>query len=624
MPRSRSADQWSMRRSRSGRARSSSADASEKWWDARHHAVHCRPDSTWWTPAAKALTTGTIEKVSLITPPSYAGWPTTGPGNDKFLLQTRQAKMRGHVDWVSWAMEAHPSLHHQKPVKPRRRDHPDANWWPNYGAIGPDGFLTWAPDQLSAASSMSNRLHQEFMLVVDPPARVAARQPVVAHRSAVLDLLDRFAPKHLPSEANQQWWELRTHVATASQDFLSWEDLSALLHGVMHALSGSGACAATHGPLMGALPYSDMVCTALLSLPVLNSSMEFAEARRLLKACGQTLVQRQLLLDGLIAPRSQEPGDVGPSLAQDSRMTRVARLAAGISEHPHGMFEEQAFLGNYRGSFVVALPDDGDPLPPWPPRKHRIIAARDSCSWASFDILALGVFDGDLARALRQLETLWTAAAAYTEAANWVRPAFFLRCYPRSDANIPHVHVVDVDPVAVGLPVMFGPWDLSLEEALVALQDECQGGVAKLRTPGDVRKESSWRTYFRHAAENLDQLQTSVQAVHHERDSEELSAKPVQSNDPWILNQEASSEPLEYGDFHVGVQTVAPQASTLNFYSSELLGPHPAAARLSATELELEDAMRALQSKVEKMRSATLHAVSALSDHGMPSFRGLA
>lgn len=647
MLRSRSADELSIRSRRSGRSRSSAIDASEKWWDARHHAVHCRPDSCWWTPAAKALTTGTTEKLSSFTPPSYAGWPTTGPGNDRFLLRTRQAMLKGHVDWVTWAMETHPSLPHQKSVQPRRQDHPDANWWPNYGALGADGFLRWASDTSSAALSISSRLHQEFMLVVEPPAGVAVRHPVLAHRSAVLDLLDRFAPKHLPSEASHQWWDLRTHVATAIQEFLSWEDLSSLLHGVMHATSGSRACATTHGPLMGALPYSDMVCTALLSLPVLNSSVEFAEARRLLKACGDALVQRQLLLDGLVTPRSQEPGDVCPSLSPDSRMARVARLAAGLSEHPQGMLEEQAFLGSYRGSFVVALPDDGDPLPPWPPRKHRIVAARDSCSWASFDILALGVFDGDLPRALRQIETLWTAAAAYTKAANWVRPAFFLRCYPRSDANIPHIHIVDVDPEAVGLPVTFGPWDLSLEQALVALQEECQGGMPKLRTCGDGQGGSSWRAYFKYAAENLDHLQTKMEAAHHERDSKEFHAQPVQSNDPWILDQaqdsisrrefeannrnvweaimqlqinqleEASSEPFAQGDFQEGVDRAA-------VYSSDSIGFDSVVQGVSASELELEDAMHTLQRKVEKMRSATLHAVSALSAHGMPSVRSLA
>lgn len=533
-------------------------------------------------------------------------------------------------------MEANPVLHSQRRVPPRRLpEHPDATWCPNYGGIGPDGFLTWAPDRLES-SGIIWKLHREFLQLLDQNGR-AASEKAVAHQSAVVDLLDKIAPNHLPADANQQWWELRTHIATSSQDFLSWDDLASLLSGVIYTLSGRGT-KSVQTPSIGSLAgaQTDMVCTTLLSLPVLNSSSAFAEARRLLKACGQELVQRQVLLDGLLEFRSNELGDLGPSLAEDSELSRVARLAAGISEHPRGMAEEQAALGSHRGSFVVALPGPGDPLPPWPPRRHRIIASRDCCSWASFDVLALGVFDGDIARAIQQVEALWVAAAAYTEASGWVRPAFFLRCYPRSDANIPHVHAVDLDPIGNGLPVMFGPWDLPLEDALAVLREESQvqAGVIPVRH-GGLRapigsQDEFWNIRLRDAAGNLDMLQTAMQAARHVQDVQCKDARA--HRDAWGHHQDVEEACVKIQSHWRGSQARADAArrrkespaSTWSFYyTSDSLLTHPSLG-LSATEVELEEALRLLQEKLAKVRSTTFDAVAALSDHGRPGVRASA
>merc|ERR1719506_2400136 len=81
--------------------------------------------------------------------PTYHGWPTVGPSDDDALLKTRQAMLKGHVDWVHWAQEASDATKH---LSSPRRPH-NSNWWPNYGIATPGGIVWGARENPQSVPS---------------------------------------------------------------------------------------------------------------------------------------------------------------------------------------------------------------------------------------------------------------------------------------------------------------------------------------------------------------------------------------------------------------------------------------------------------------------------------------
>jgi len=72
--------------------------------------------------------------------------------------------------------------------------------------------------------------------------------------------------------------------------------------------------------------------------------------------------------------------------------------------------------------------------------------------------------------ALNVVEHLKSAALTYARAWGLCRPELFLRCYPNSDANIPHIHVIDVGHESA--KQRLGIWELPVEDALTVLREE--------------------------------------------------------------------------------------------------------------------------------------------------------
>lgn len=65
--------------------------------------------------------------------PPYRGWPTRGASRDEALLRFRQARLRGHVDWVCWAREAVDILPARPERSPLLSREAKRGWCPNYG-----------------------------------------------------------------------------------------------------------------------------------------------------------------------------------------------------------------------------------------------------------------------------------------------------------------------------------------------------------------------------------------------------------------------------------------------------------------------------------------------------------
>jgi len=117
--------------------------------------VH-RTAAAWWQPldstgsepkAARKLRRRSLPKSGLPTElPEYVGWPTSGPSEDKALLKMRQAKLKGHVDWVCWTKETKDGLHgkaRNASRKPGATCCSTSSWCTNYGYVGADGEVHW-------------------------------------------------------------------------------------------------------------------------------------------------------------------------------------------------------------------------------------------------------------------------------------------------------------------------------------------------------------------------------------------------------------------------------------------------------------------------------------------------
>lgn len=650
-----------------------------RWYSAYHHADRLRPNASWWLPLDLAEEKRQ-QRLALSPripqePSSYSGWPTTGPASDRLLLGMRSAKNKGHVDWVTWAQEAEDAATAaMRPLSADAADsgsrwwqhrHPNGSWWPNYGVVGEDGFLHWAGDWLGTVAAppqllpqavaarrpgrgrsrspsgerdigdappLTSKLHAAFAEIAEPTEDEAA-----ARRLELLDLLDHFAPRHVPPCANQQWWQLRTRLAErTSEPFVRWAEVTVALREVEAAIALSQRDLAQLASLErcqlelrreAAAAAPDVVCASLLSMPTLNCASAFAEARRLLRSCGSERLRRQLVYDGLLEPQWHlGSGDLVPSLARGHAITRVARLSAGLDEHPLGLAQEQVALGPHRAYFLVALPEPGDPFAAAPPLKHRIVAERRASAWSSFDVMGLGVFEGNAAYALARLEALWTAAVAYVVASCWVRPALFLRCYPRSSANVPHLHIVDLGPLARRhLDPAFGPWDLPVDDALAVLRDEAEAQHNAAASAGrSAPLPRAVPMPARRPQPMAGPLPDVVTAAFGSGGgagrpwhllAEDLMQPPPQPQPrPAAASGKAEARPWASWDYSREAMYPSVGMRPLGTSTSLLLAREAAAAAVGS---ELDEAMSELQQKLVKVRLTTQHAVEVLRDHGL-------
>jgi hypothetical protein len=378
-------------------------------------------------------------------------------------------------------------------------------------------------------------------------------------------------------------------------------------------------------------PGSDTVYAALLSLGSLNTAQRFSQARHILRTVGPALLGRQLYLDGFVelGTPSNLHNNLIISLAEGSPLTRVARLAAGVAEHTADMKKEQLTLGEHRSGFVVALPGAGDPFDANPPRNHRIIAARDACPWMSFDILSLGLYDGEIEQALRHIESLLTVAQTYANASGWAQLAVFLRCYPRCEANVPHIHIIDLG-AAGSTSVTFGPWDLPLGSAISALQEELgrsalpsalqmqqpnfgpQGSQgcewvedAPIAVPQHVVELASADMA---AQENLSQKEQDESQMEHPF-SQRYDGKQERNNEHdywWVCDNghlKHLVSPPPGSNKAESIAQCSPRLETCN-------------DKLSTTADQLEQAMQEVRLKMARVRSTTLHTVDMLGRFG--------
>merc|ERR1719253_1553339 len=133
-----------------------------------------------------------------------------------------------------------------------------------------------------------------------------------------MDLLDRLSPGSIPAELNHWWWICRTQIMASSSSSaqVSWENVHAILGDVeladgVHQPSAASSILSWEG-----MPCADTVSAALLPLPTLSSAAAFAEARRILRACGPVLLGRQLCLDGFLEVQAHSQSNLVVSLAE--------------------------------------------------------------------------------------------------------------------------------------------------------------------------------------------------------------------------------------------------------------------------------------------------------------------
>lgn len=96
-------------------------------WHNAGALVSPRAASAWWQIGAsfqrRSASADRNESKAL---PEWRGWPTPGPSEDSMLLKLRQARLHGHVDWVTWSRQATDSLpkspHLRGTSRPMRTD----------------------------------------------------------------------------------------------------------------------------------------------------------------------------------------------------------------------------------------------------------------------------------------------------------------------------------------------------------------------------------------------------------------------------------------------------------------------------------------------------------------------
>lgn len=94
----------------------------QTWHGASQNVSAVSPRNVWWVPARKSL--GGLHPAAVLghyrarssspqqrSLPTYSGWPTPGPSEDATILKMRQARLCGHVDWITWSREANDMLH---------------------------------------------------------------------------------------------------------------------------------------------------------------------------------------------------------------------------------------------------------------------------------------------------------------------------------------------------------------------------------------------------------------------------------------------------------------------------------------------------------------------------------
>jgi len=625
----------------------------ESWHDTRQHAVHRLPDASWWArcetngvdfwrPSAVAIKKEecSLHELRQDSLQPYLGWPTPGPSEDRLGLKMRQAQAQGgHVDWVEWAQETK-DARRLRSVSPKlrsrtRRVSPRcAGSCPNYGALGSHETIVWPPVASSREHSrpsrtfnmaeLHGRLRGEFN-------RIALSEtgggglPLAAPRALVITLLDSSMPDWLPAGAAERWWELRNRMALEPGDWVRRSELEAMLEDIQAVVDVEGESTT---PIRSALQLRNTgVCAALVSLPRLDSAAGFREARRRVRACGQIALQHQLQLDGLAVPPSPGNNDLVLSLAEGNPLTRIARLAIGACEHPPGMEREQAALGHFQDAFLVALPEADDPLTNWPALHHRIIAARGVRSWESFDVLVLGIFGRDARAPLRAAEALKAAASQYATVSGWLRPAFFLRCYPRSNANVPHVHAVELSGRPE--PPPWGEWDLPLEDAIQVFREEASALVDShashaeaLATPDPTT--FSGGTPVAHRANQWEELESALRSA-------KLRA--------WASNVEADRLHAEFSSARRGAEVAEGEAERLTalVHSMREVGTYPgdpasiaelrgssipsppgtAFSREARSIERLEESVGLVRSKLPELQRKTRSAMDALQRHNL-------